>query len=64
MSKFMAVLLASMVFLAGCTTVTEYRKSVTVEKDKDGNVVKTTILEEINQPYLKEKVATFKYLDK
>ena len=63
MSKFIVVLLIGVFFLAGCTTLTGYHKAVTVEKDKDGNIVKTTILEEIHQPNLQKEVQQFKYLD-
>jgi len=59
----LAFLLAGVIFIAGCTTVTGYHKSVTVEKDKDGNIVKTTVVEEITQPDLRKEVHQFKYLD-
>jgi hypothetical protein len=63
MCKFSVLLLAGVIFLAGCTTITGYHKSVTVEKDKDGNIVKTTVVEEINQPNLQKEVQQFKYLN-
>ncbi|MFA5093524.1 MAG: hypothetical protein WC543_06290 [Candidatus Omnitrophota bacterium] len=50
-------------FLVGCTTPTGYHKSVTIEKDGDNKIVKTTIVEEINQPYLQQEPKTGKYLD-
>jgi uncharacterized protein YceK len=62
MKKFALVLLVG-IFLAGCSTLTEYRKTVTVEKDGDGKIVKTTIVEEIQQPDLKQEVLQAKYLD-
>jgi hypothetical protein len=63
MSKLIVMLLFGVIFLAGCTTITGYHKAVTVEKDKDGNIVKTTVVEEINQPNLQKRVQEFKYLD-
>ena len=62
MKKFVLVLLVG-IFLSGCSTLTEYRKTVTVEKDGDGKIVKTTIVEEIQQPDLKQEVLQAKYLD-
>lgn len=62
MSKFIA-LLFGVIFLAGCTTITGYHKAVTVEKDGEGKIIKTTIVEEVNQPYLKQEPKTGKYLD-
>jgi hypothetical protein len=59
----MLILFIGVVLLASCTTITGYHKAVTVEKDKDGNIVKTTVLEEINQPNLQKEVQQFKYLD-
>ena len=62
MPKFLAMLLA-VVLVAGCTTLTGYHKKVTVEKDENGKIIKTTIEEEIHQPNLQKKVSQFKYLD-
>jgi len=50
-------------FCVGCTTITGYHKKVTVEKDKEGKIIKTTVIEEIHQPNLQSKVRQFKYLD-
>jgi len=36
---------------------------VTVEKDGDGKIVKTTVMEEISQPDLKEGAQQPKHLD-
>jgi hypothetical protein len=55
--------LAVIIFLAGCSTPTAYHKVVTVEKDGDGKIVKTTVMEEISQPNLNEKVQQPKHLD-
>ena len=63
MKKFALILLVGIVFLAGCTTVTGYHKAVTVEKDGNGKIVKTTIVEEIHQPNLMQEPKTGKYLD-
>ena len=63
MIKVMAVLLVGVVFLTGCTTLTGYHKSVTVEKDGNGKIVKTTVVEEIHQPNLQKEVQDFKYLN-
>ena len=62
MNKFIPIL-SGIILLAGCTTQTGYHKTVTVEKDKDGNVVKTTIMEEVTQPNLKKEVQEFKYIE-
>ena len=64
MSKLKVILLILMgaIFLAGCTT-TGYHKKVTIEKDKDGKIVKTTIEEEIHQPNLMQEARQSKYLD-
>ena len=56
-------LLVGIIFLAGCSTATDYHKAVTVEKDGEGKIVKTTVLEEIHQPNLKKEVQQTKYLD-
>lgn len=63
MNKLIVILLAGIVFLAGCTTLTGYHKVVTVEKDGDNKIVKTTVVEEIHQPNLQKEVQQFKYLD-
>jgi outer membrane protein assembly factor BamE (lipoprotein component of BamABCDE complex) len=63
MNKFIPVLLVGFIFLAGCTTITGYHKAVTVEKDKDGNIIKTTIVEEMHQPNLQKEVQEFKYIN-
>jgi len=63
MSKSIVILLVGVIFLAGCTTLTGYHKAVTVEKDKDGKIVKTTVVEEIHQPNLQKEVQQFKYLN-
>jgi len=63
MSKSIVILLVGVIFLAGCTTITGYHKAVTVEKDKDGKIVKTTVVEEIHQPNLQKEVHQFKYLE-
>ncbi len=62
MSKFMVTLLVGVIFLAGCTT-TGYHKKVTVEKDKDGKIVRTVVEEEIHQPNLMQEPRKSKYLD-
>jgi len=61
--KKLIVLLAGVILLAGCSTLTctEYNKTVTVEKDGDGKITKTTIVEEIHQPGLKKEVQELKY---
>lgn len=65
MSKFKITLLilVGVIFLAGCTTLTGYHKVVTVEKDGEDKIVKTTVVEEIHQPNLQKEVQQFKYLD-
>jgi uncharacterized lipoprotein YajG len=63
MNRFILVLFAGIILLAGCSTPTAYHKVVTVEKDGDGKVVKTTVMEEINQPQLKEEAQQPKHLD-
>jgi len=61
--RIIAVLLIGVIFLVGCTTLTQYHKSVTVEKDGEGKIIKTTIVEEIHQPDLKRGAQEIKYLD-
>jgi len=63
MRKKVFALLAGVVFLAGCSTPTAYHKMVTVEKDGDGKIVKTTVVEEISQSQLQERAKQPKYLD-
>jgi len=63
MSKMMVVLFVGILFLAGCSTATQFRKVVTIEKDGEGKIVKTTIVEEISQPNLKQEVQQSKHLD-
>jgi len=57
------LLLVAILLCVGCTTITGYHKKVTVEKDKEGKIIKTTVVEEIHQPNLQSKVREFKYLD-
>ena len=57
------LLLVAILLCVGCTTITGYHKKVTVEKDGEGEITKTTIVEEIHQPNLQKKVRQFKYLD-
>lgn len=59
------VLLVGVVLLAGCSTLTctEYNKTVTVEKDGDGKITKTTIVEKIHQPNLKKEAQELKYVN-
>ena len=49
-------------FCAGCTTVTQYHKKVTVEKGQDGKIIKTIVEEEITQPYLQKEASDYKYM--
>lgn len=63
MNKLVVVLLVCVIFIAGCTTLTGYHKVVTVEKDGESKIVKTTVVEEIHQPNLQKEVQQFKYLD-
>ncbi|MCK9430349.1 MAG: hypothetical protein M0R17_10140 [Candidatus Omnitrophica bacterium] len=62
MKKLMALLIG-VIFIAGCSTPTAYHKVVTVEKDGEGKIVKTTVMEEISQPDLKQEVQQSKHLD-
>jgi len=62
MKKSMALLIG-VIFIAGCSTPTAYHKVVTVEKDGEGKIVKTTVMEEISQPDLKQEVQQSKHLD-
>jgi len=57
------LVIVSCVFI-GCTTTTHLRKEVIVEKDKDGRIVKTTIVEEIIQPYRQKEFLELKNMDK
>ncbi len=57
------VVLFFVLFCVGCSTATRYNKKVTVEKDQDGKVIKTTVEEEITQPALKEDVVTLKHIN-
>ena len=57
------IFLIALFFCIGCTTITGYHKKVTVEKDKEGKIIKTTVIEEIHQPNLQKRVREFKYLD-
>ena len=57
------VLLFGVIFLAGCSAPTAYRKVVTVEKDGEGKIVKTTVVEEVSQSNLNEGVQHPKHLD-
>lgn len=57
------VVLAVIVLFAGCSTPTQFHKTVTVEKDGDGKIIKTTVVEEIVQPELQQGVQSPKHLD-
>jgi len=57
------LLVLLVLFCMGCTTITGYHKQVTVEKNEEGKIIKTTVVEEIHQPNLQAKVQKFKYLD-
>ncbi|MDD5128260.1 MAG: hypothetical protein PHO40_01220 [Candidatus Omnitrophica bacterium] len=61
--KKLIALLIGVIFIAGCSTPTAYHKVVTVEKDGEGKIVKTTVMEEISQPDLKQEVQQSKHLD-
>ena len=63
--KFISLVLGILLAISiiGCTTITGYHKKVTVEKDGQGKIVKTTVEEEIHQPNLYKKVSEFRYLD-
>lgn len=48
MKKAFALFIVSII-LSGCVATT-YHKSVSVTKDKDGNIISTTVTEGVSQP--------------
>ncbi|MHB8155149.1 MAG: hypothetical protein ACYDFR_03740 [Candidatus Omnitrophota bacterium] len=60
--KTVILVLVGVILLAGCT-MTSYHKTVVVEKDGEGKIIKSTITEGIIQPNRSEPVEQDKYLD-
>lgn len=62
-ARMKLLFLLFILFCAGCTTATIYHKQVVVEKDTQGKITKTTVVEEVTQPNLQSKAMPFKYLE-